>query len=92
MKEVPGEEVDDVPSKCIVLKNDLKLEEMLEIDRKVVLLFRREIKMLNKLQRTILRKKLKNEKLNLLTGVLSINKKLKVLDEMEAEIKRKKES
>jgi len=91
MKEVPGEEVDDVPSKCIVLKNDLKLKEMLEIDRKVAL-FRGEIKMLNKLQRTILRKKLKNEKLNLLTGVLSINKKLKVLDEMEAEIKRKKES
>jgi len=91
MKEMLGEEVDDVPSKRIVLENDLKLKEMLEIDRKVAL-FRREIKMLNKLQRTILRKKLKNEKLNLLAGVLSINKKLKVLDEMESEIKRKKES
>jgi len=42
-----------------------------------------EVLMLGKIKRGILRRCLKKEKLDLLTQVVSINKKLKVLDDLD---------
>lgn len=59
------------------------------INEKEIIRFKGEAAMIGKLKRRLLRKKLKREKLRILSELLAVNKKLKILDEMEEEDKKK---
>ena len=67
-------------------EDDTKYEAVLAVAQKKDLKdFKKRIAMFDKLKRSRERKKLKQEKLRLLSELLTINKKLKVLDEFEKE-------
>ena len=76
MKETVEVDLDDPdPNKCF-----MRLSKGIESEIKI---FKEEIVMISRLKRVFLRRKLKREKLTLLSQVLEINKKLKILDEMD---------
>ena len=76
MKETVEVDLDDPdPDKCF-----MRLSKGIESEIKI---FKEEIVMISRLKRVFLRRKLKKEKLNLLSQVAAINKKLKILDEID---------
>ena len=50
----------------------------------------KEVDMINRIKRTLLRKRLKKDKLNILADLIEVNRKLKILDELDEKEKREK--
>ena len=69
-----------------VLKSDIDLKTAQKINKRLAK-FERKATMISRLKRAIIRKDLKQRKMKLLTKVIEINKKLKILDEMDGETK-----
>lgn len=79
MKENIEVDLDD-PDKCGI-RVSKKAGEKIEI-------FTQEVAMISRLKRMILRKNLKKEKIALLAQVMEINKKLKILNEIDDKAKK----
>jgi len=71
---------------------EMEAEEVdLGSDEKAELkVFSEDVKMIGKFKRMMLRRKLKNEKIRLLIELKRINKRLEILDSMDAEVKEQK--
>ena len=82
MKTMLAEDDDDAPPK-LRAKIDKEIQRELEI-------FGEEVIMFSRLKRTILRKKLKKEKVRILCELIEVKRKLKILDELDEKDKLEK--
>jgi hypothetical protein len=85
MKEILVEEED--PDPC---KRDLSKVRLSGEDERYLRIFRETVEMFDGFKRVLLRKKLKKEKLRILTEYLRVCKQLKILDELDRKAKEER--